>query len=236
MTRTLIQRPLALALGGLLFASCATQQDFQDAVDLAKHYETQAFALEADNARLKKDNQRLNSELAMSQVSALEAGTGSPDLEARLAEYEERLRSLSSNPDSISKVDLGGGAYVYMVPDAGLFASGSAEVGADGRKALINTVAADINRGGHGRIWVRGHTDSVPVAKPATLKKYPHGNLQLSVARAIEVAAILTDAGKVSKDDVVVAGFGPSEPLVANDSPDNQRLNRRVEIFVSPRQ
>jgi len=236
MTRTLFQRPLALALGALLFASCATQQDFQDAVDLAKHYETQAFALEAENARLKKDNQRLNSELAMSQVSALEAGTGSRDLEARLAEYEERLRSLSSNPDSISKVDLGGGAYVYMVPDAVLFASGSAEVGADGRKALINTVAADINRGGHGRIWVRGHTDSVPVAKPATLKKYPHGNLQLSVARAIEVAAILTDAGKVSKDDVVVAGFGPSEPLVANDSPDNQRLNRRVEIFVSPRQ
>ena len=236
MTRTLIQRPLALALRGLHFASCATQQDFQDAVDLAKHYETQAFALEADNARLKKDNQRLNSELAMSQVSALEAGTGSPDLEARLAEYEERLRSLSSNPDSISKVDLGGGAYVYMVPDAVLFASGSAQVGADGRKALINTVAADINHGGHGRIWVRGHTDSVPVAKPATLKKYPHGNLQLSVARAIEVAAILTDAGKVSKDDVVVAGFGPSEPLVANDSPDNRRLNRRVEIFVSPPQ
>ena len=236
MTRTLIQRPLALALGGLLFASCATQQDFQDAVDLAKHYETQAFALEADNARLKKDNQRLNSELAMSQVNALEAGTGSPDLEARLAEYEERLRSLSSNPDSISKVDLGGGAYVYMVPDAVLFASGSAQVGAEGRKALINTVAADINRGGHGRIWVRGHTDSVPVAKPATLKMYPHGNLQLSVARAIEVAAILTDAGKVSRDDVVVAGFGPSEPLVANDSPENRRLNRRVEIFVSPPQ
>ena len=31
---------------------------------------------------------------------------------------------------------------------------------------------------------------------------------------------------------LVVAGFGPHEPIVANDSADNKRLNRRVEIFV----
>ena len=163
MTRTLLQRPLALALMGLLFASCATQQEFKDAVDLAKHYEGEVFALQAENARLKRDNDKLSSEFAMSQVNALEAGAVDPDLEARLAEYERRLAGLSSNPDGISKVDLGGGAYVYMVPDAVLFASGSAEVGADGKRQLLSEVAADINRGGHGRIWVRGHTDSVPV-------------------------------------------------------------------------
>jgi chemotaxis protein MotB len=231
--RIQLQRPLALALVGLLFASCATQEEFKSAVDLAKHYETEAFALQTENARLKRDNQRLNSELAMSQVSALESGFGDADFEARLAEYEERLRSFSSNPDSISKVDLGGGAYVYMVPDAVLFSSGSADVGDDGRNQLIEVVAADINRGGHGRIWVRGHTDSVPVAKPETIKRYPHGNLQLSVARAIEVAAILTGPGRIPRDQVVVAGFGPSEPLVANDTAEHRRLNRRVEIFVS---
>jgi flagellar motor protein MotB len=236
MTRTLFQGPLALALTGLLFASCATQQEFKDAVDLAKHYEGEAFALQAENARLKRDNTKLNSELAMSQVNALEAGAVDPTLEARLAEYERRLAGLSSNPDSISKVDLGGGAYVYMVPDAVLFASGSAEVGAEGERQLLEVVAADINSGGHGRIWVRGHTDSVPVAKPATLEKYPHGNLQLSVARAIEVAAILTGAGNIARDEVVVAGFGPSEPLVANDTAEHRQLNRRVEIFVSPPQ
>jgi chemotaxis protein MotB len=80
---------------------------------------------------------------------------------------------------------------------------------------------------------VRGHTDSDPVVRPATLQKFPHGNLQLSAARAVEVASVLTASGGVPKDMVAVAGFGPYEPLVTNDSADNKRLNRRVEIFVA---
>ena len=234
MKRTTHYGPIVLALGTLLFSSCATQQQYKDAVDLAKHYQDELHSLELDFARLKSQNDRLNSELTLSQVNALEAGSGDAEFEARLADYERRLAGLSSNPDGITRIDLDDGAYVYMVPDAVLFDSGSAEVGADGRRQLINTVAADIRRGGHGRIWVRGHTDSVPVAKASTIAKFPHGNLQLSTARAIEVAAILTGAGGVAKDNVVVAGFGPYEPLTTNDTPENRRLNRRVEIFVSP--
>ncbi len=233
MKRNSLNRPILLALGTLLFTSCATQEQYKDAVDLAKHYQDELLALELDHARLKAQNDRLNNELTLSQVNALEARTGGDDFEARLAEYEQRLAGLSSNPDSITRIDLGGGAYVYMVPDAVLFASGSSKVGDAGKSALINTVAADINRGGHGRIWVRGHTDSVPVAKATTLKKFPHGNLQLSTARAIEVAAILTGSG-VPQEHVVVAGFGPYEPLAPNDTAENRALNRRVEIFVSP--
>jgi len=234
MQRTSLLSSISLALGTLLLGSCATQQQYQDAVDLAKHYQDELHDLQLDQARLKAQNDRLSNELTMSQVSALEAGTGSDDLEARLAEYERRLAGLSANPDSITRFDLGNGAYVYMVPDAVLFDTGSAEVAAEGRRQLIQTVAADIRQGGHGRIWVRGHTDSVPVAKPATLQRFPHGNLQLSTARAIEVAAILTGPGGVARDQVVVAGFGPYEPLKPNDTAENRRLNRRVEIFVSP--
>jgi len=234
MKRNLLSPPILLALGTLLFSSCASQQQYKDAVDLAKHYQDELHALQLDHARLKSQNERLNNELTLSQVSALEAGSGGDDFEARLAEYERRLAGISSNPDGITRIDLDDGAYVYMVPDAVLFASGSDQVGDDGRRQLINTVAADIKRGGHGRIWVRGHTDSVPVAKPATMKKFPHGNLQLSTARAIEVAAILTGAGGVPQNEVVVAGFGPYEPLAANDTAEHRALNRRVEIFVSP--
>lgn len=234
MKRNPLNRTILLALGTLLFTSCATQQQYKDAVDLAKHYQDELHALQLDHARLKTQNERLNSELTMSQVSALEAGTGSGDFEERLADYERRLAGFSASPDTITKISLDDGAYVYMVPDAVLFASGSSTVGDQGRRELINTVAADIRRGGHGRIWVRGHTDSVPVAKASTLKKFPHGNLQLSTARAIEVAAILTGAGGVAKEQVVVAGFGPYDPLAANDTVENRALNRRVEIFVSP--
>lgn len=225
---------LALALGGLLFASCATQQEYQEVVDLADHYQDELLSKEAENARLLRDNKQLRSELALSQVRALEASGPGSDLEARLAEYERMLAELGSSSGGIQRFDLEGGAYVYMVPDAVLFASGSSEVNSDGKQALINTVAADIQASAHGRIWVRGHTDSDPVAKASTLQKFPHGNLQLSSARAIEVAAILIGPGGVPSDQVVVAGFGPYEPLAPNDSADNKALNRRVEIYVSP--
>ncbi len=227
-------RPLGLALGALLFASCATQQEYQEAVDLAEHYQEQLHDLEVGEARLRAENDKLRAELAMSQVNALEAGGSSDELEARLADYERRLSELRQTPDEITRLNLEDGSYIYMVPDAVLFQSGSAEIGDEGRRALIEQVAADINSANHGSIWIRGHTDSVPVAKPATLKKFPHGNVQLSTARAMEVWAVLTKGGGVPESEVVVAGFGPYKPLVTNDTEQNRALNRRVEILVSP--
>ncbi len=143
MKRLPTRRAAALALGALLFTSCATQQQYQDAVDLAKHYQDELNEAELENSLLSQENKRLSGELTMAQVSAMEAGATDPELQARLDELQQRLSSLSSNPDGISRVDLGGGAYVYMVPDAVLFASGSAEVGAEGRRQLINLVAAE---------------------------------------------------------------------------------------------
>jgi flagellar motor protein MotB len=81
------------------------------------------------------------------------------------------------------------------------------------------------------RIWVRGHTDSDPVKVPATVERFPHGNLELSASRAVEVAALLAASG-VQEPKIVVAGFGPAEPVVPNQGPENKRRNRRVEIFV----
>lgn len=227
-------RPVTLALGALLFASCATQEEYQKAEDLAKHYQQQLLETEAKQARLEAANEQLRHELSISQVNALQASTSDPDLEARLAAYERQLAELGRNPDEITRIDLDGGAYVYHVPDAVLFASGSSEVNDTGRQALIDLVAANINAEAHGRIWIRGHTDSDRVVKPATLQKFPYGNLQLSAARAMEVAAVLTGSGGVPEEQVAIAGFGPFEPLVPNDSAENKALNRRVEIYVSP--
>ena len=82
---------------------------------------------------------------------------------------------------------------------------------------------------------MRGHTDSDPVSKPATKEKFPHGNLELSAMRAVNVAAELSGSDKVPARDVVVVGFGQYDPVKENTSADNKRLNRRVEIFVSDR-
>lgn len=227
-------RPLILALGALLFASCATQEEYQKAVDLANYYQDQLSDAEAQNAKLNAANEKLRHELSIAQVNALQASASDPGLEARLASFKRKLDELGSSPGGIARFDLDDGGYVYMVRDAILFASGSAEVTESGRKALVEEIAANINSTPHGRVWVRGHTDSDRVIKPDTLQRFPFGNLQLSAARAIEVAAVLTRSGGVPEEQVAVAGFGPFQPLGPNDTADNKALNRRVEIYVAP--
>jgi flagellar motor protein MotB len=51
--------------------------------------------------------------------------------------------------------------------------------------------------------------------------------------RAVNVGAELSSAGKVPARDIVVVGFGQHDPVKANSNADTQRLNRRVEIFVT---
>ena len=71
-------------------------------------------------------------------------------------------------------------------------------------------------------IVVNGHTDNSGTDV---------SNSRLSLQRAQEVAAYLQRHG-VPADRIVVNGFGSRAPLYSNDTPDNRRLNRRVDIVV----
>ncbi len=78
-----------------------------------------------------------------------------------------------------------------------------------------------------------GHTDSVPVKKPQTLERFPHGNLQLSAARAVEVAASMIEDAGIARENVIVMGFGPNDPVAPNTTAEGRQQNRRVDIFVA---
>jgi len=225
-------RGLALVTGtaAICLASCVSQKQYDDAVELARYNQTSLHEKEKYASDLQAENERLKRQLAQNDVNALSAGYGN-DLDSRLSELQQKLDNLGHAPGDIERFDVEGG-YVFMVQDKILFESGSDAISAEGRTALAK-IAGDINAQPHGRIWVRGHTDSDPVAKPATKEKFPHGNLELSAMRAVNVASELTSAGKVNARDVVVAGFGQHDPLKPNSSADNKRLNRRVEIFVA---
>lgn len=56
-------------------------------------------------------------------------------------------------------------------------------------------------------------------------------NLALSERRAASVVNYLIDAG-ISKDRLLVKGYGESMPMVENDSDANKQLNRRTEFKV----
>ena len=97
----------------------------------------------------------------------------------------------------------------------------------------LKKVALDIKASPHGQIQVRGHTDSDPIKKPSTLKSFPKGNIQLSAERAVSVAVLMLKQKGLSGKDLLVLGFGSHQPLRPNNSAENKRLNRRVEIFVA---
>ncbi|MFN0241469.1 MAG: flagellar motor protein MotB [Planctomycetota bacterium] len=219
------------ALGFLGFASCVTQRQYDDAVSSAKYHQTSLHEKERQLATLEAENARLKRALAMNDVNALQDASFGGDLESQLSELQRKIDGLDRPLQDIERFDVEGG-YVLMVQDKILFDSGSAELNQEGRDALAK-LSADIQSKPHGRIWVRGHTDSDPVSKPQTKEKFPLGNLQLSAMRAVEVAAQLTGQGKVAARDVAVAGFGQHDPIRPNNAADNKRLNRRVEIFVS---
>jgi chemotaxis protein MotB len=81
-------------------------------------------------------------------------------------------------------------------------------------------------------VFVVGHTDNVPISKPATRQKHPT-NWHLSVHRAIAVSNLLQKEG-LDASRLSVVGFGDQRPLVANDSPENRSRNRRVEMYIVP--
>ena len=115
-----------------------------------------------------------------------------------------------------------------------LFNKGEDSVQPDAEKAIKdfgNIINSEDAKGFD--IVIVGHTDDVPIKKPATLVKHPT-NWHLSAHRAISVERILAGVG-VSEKRLVVAGLGDQRPVAPN-APGNKgnEANRRVEIYILP--
>ncbi len=72
------------------------------------------------------------------------------------------------------------------------------------------------------KIELEGHTDNV-----GSKEKLMH----LSSARVEEVKSYLVKKG-IRKDRIEGKGYGPTQPLVANDTEENRERNRRVEFRI----
>jgi type VI secretion system protein ImpK len=106
----------------------------------------------------------------------------------------------------------------------GLFAPGSVSV-APAFLPVVRRVGEAVN-GVKGRVVVEGYTDN----RPIRTVRFP-SNFELSQERALAVvrvlAPVLADAGRVRAE-----GLADANPIAPNDTEDNRRRNRRVEIVV----
>jgi len=116
-----------------------------------------------------------------------------------------------------------------------LFESGSADIQSEGRVALSlvaktlidlsDKIPTDLN-------WILqidGHTDRVPIATA----KFP-SNWELSHARALEVVKFFIQQG-VPADKLSANGYGEYQPISLGSSPEDLKLNRRIELKITQR-
>ncbi len=118
-----------------------------------------------------------------------------------------------------------GQQIIIRVRESGAFPSGSTFL-QPRFKPIIQQVGA-ILRDIPGEITISGHTDNEQVSDELN-----SNNWELSAKRAVSVATEMLKGTGLEKDRLVVVGRADTRPLVPNDTDQNRRRNRRVEISI----
>jgi chemotaxis protein MotB len=182
--------------------------------------------LVTEKTELDRRVRQLEAQLAKLESAEAVVEEAKGEISAHVREMLERFRG-----DSDVEMERTDDGYRFVLREAVLYGSGSAELTPEGRQVLQRV--ADALSGGQHPVRIEGHTDDRPVTKEDTLQKFPRGNMELSVQRALAVWEYLVKDGRLDPRRVSVAGFGEHRPRVPNDSDRNRWRNRRVEIRVA---
>ena len=115
-------------------------------------------------------------------------------------------------------------SIVLRIQDSVLFDSGQTELNPASYPILRKV--ADILRPLPMTMRIEGHTDPRPIGDKNMT------NWDLSVARAVAVMAFYQRGQLFSLDRMSAAGYGATQPLVPNTTPNNMAQNRRVEFVI----
>ena len=160
--------------------------------------------------------------LAVEADKARQAAAESDKLreQAEKEKQEMRARLLAQLNSVLATRDTARGLIANM-SDV-LFKSGSYELMPGARERLAKVSGIVLAYQGL-RLAVEGHTDSIGT------DEY---NRRLSEQRADAVRDYLIQQG-IGSDAITASGFGKSEPVASNDTPEGRQQNRRVELVVS---
>ncbi len=165
-----------------------------------------------------QDKQKQISEFVAQKMMQMEE-----QAESKAEEIAEKMQTEVAK--DMVELETRGRKIIIRIQEKGAFASGSAELQDEFIPVLDKLI--DILSQTEGHIAVEGHTDDVPISTVM----FP-SNWDLSVARALEVAHGLFDDGYIEQDRFTITGFADNRPLVPNDTPENRKRNRRVEIIL----
>jgi len=191
-----------------------TQQmlEFQEGQsDFAGGQQTERGGQEADSEEDEKQAESENTE-AMTQVSK---------------ELMRRIERQLENEIKAGTIELEqhGQQIIIRIREQGSFPEGSAFLQPQFRP-IIQEVATALKEI-PGEITISGHSDNEQVVSEIYSSRW-----DLSSKRAVAVAEEMLKVEDFSEDRMVVMGYSDTKPLVPNNSEENRRRNRRVEISV----
>jgi len=145
----------------------------------------------------------------------------------RIIEQNAKISEEQAKVDSL--LDLN--ETVITIPGEILFTSGKAELRWQSLRALAQVaenIKREINDEQGWQIRIEGHTDNVPIS---TVKF--ESNWDLSMARALSIVKFFVENDFFPPDQLQAMGYGEFKPIAPNDSDENKRKNRRVEIRLT---
>lgn len=182
---------------------------------------------------LASEHERTRARLAAAQVESQRLRAEIQRLEQEqqtITEAQGRLESemrtaLESRDVTISEL---AGKLTVNILDRVLFASGEAEITAEGQ-AVLRKVAEVLGQFPDRQIQVIGHTDNVPIRTV----RFP-SNWELAAARATAAVRFLSEQAGVDSTRLGALGYGEFHPVADNATPEGRAQNRRIAIVVLP--
>ncbi len=111
--------------------------------------------------------------------------------------------------------------YLDMSLTGDVFEPGGVTLSTTAKDSLKN-VANALRKYPDGKIFINGHTDTIGSSE---------SNLALSKARAEAATRYLVDIENIPRPRLEVRGFGETQPVAGNATPEQRGLNRRIEIY-----
>lgn len=197
----------------------------------AKLDEMRALRAEVDQ-RLEKMEAEKADLLALRNELSLQVQAKDEEIAKLQGTYDELQKKMQ---EEIKKGDIrlsqSGGRIKVDLVDKILFPQGDSDLSAGGSDVLsrVGEILANVK---DKKIQVSGHTDDIPISDKLK-DKYPT-NWDLAAARAINVVRYLEEKAKVPGKNLVVAAYGPYEPISSNKTASGRARNRRIEIVLTP--
>lgn len=148
-------------------------------------------------------------------------------VEDQLKEIKERFDSyvVETKVEKFVNVVLNEKGLTVSLQNKLMFDSGEADIFDEAKTMLRNLTTILLEYPNNAKI--EGHTDNRAIHN----EKFP-SNWELSTARATNVTRFLLEELGFPPARLSSAGFAEFHPVVANDTPMNRSLNRRVDLVV----